>query len=228
MNLSGMNKDQKQKMILLAVAILVAVGVGLYFGITPLLNQQKQLKAELEAVKGQIAQAESLLRREKELKETFSAHHRTLSHLYREFLPTALDPLLWATERVYSPSRQVGVEIESIAERRVTTPSWSTPRQDRPPERRFAPHGVEINLRAGYETFRTYVALLEQENPYVSATQITISAQPQTPEIHRITMVLEWPRHLPGTVFPLEEKASLVPGDSEAAAPVRLPGRRET
>ncbi len=210
MSISGNPDIDRFKPYMLGALLLVGLALIYYFWLAPLSAERKRLEDETEKLLNQIREAERLLARETELRMNLEKNRQELTRAYQDILPTHSDAMLWFQERIYRPARLVGVSIASIAERRLTTPSWVTPRGDETPTRNLAPYGVVVNLTTGFNDLKQFVALLEEENPYVSLSQLTVSANPRAPEYHRIAVTFEWPRHLPGTAYPIEERVGSV------------------
>lgn len=208
-----MTKPQRDRFVLKAlVGALVAVGI-LYFAVFPLIDRALDLHRQREALDRKVREANAMLQGEDALRRQIAERRERLAARLSAETPPLSNPLLWATEQIYRHARATGVAIESVSEIKGDLPFWArppekkrraedeepsgaTPAAPRPPPRRFAPYSIQVNLISNYDRLKAFAHSLEEENPVVSLTTISVVAREATPEQHQVRLVVEWPRLL--------------------------------
>ena len=193
MNFSDLTKGQKQYLALGGVAIVSLVLV--VFGIQMSLTSIRMVKGELEEVSGKIEKAERSLARsartEKDLVETAVKLGELL-----ENLPPERNYFSWATEVIYTTARSSKLEIDAIDEQTVSTKA--KPKGKAASTIKLESYSLRITARGGYQTVKSFLALLEQEQPLARITGVEIGSG-SSPEIHDIQIFVQWPFNL-GTI----------------------------
>ncbi len=220
MKWSALTKEQRERLVLKAVLALIALAAIHFYGIAPLLERIRTAGDDLEALGARLERVTRLARRREPLQTGLEDNVRTLRSLFTEYLPPADNPFLWATEHVYRLAREYGVSIESITEVRQPLPAWVKRRDapgdtgadagesGKPPDaggppgppneegRRFAPYAVQIRARCDYPDFLRMIRAMERDNPYVSMTGVSVTADDTRPRQQSIRLTVEWPRHV--------------------------------
>ena len=96
----------------------------------------------------------------------------------------------WVTEQVYNTAREVGVEIQWV-ERVVNNEAAQLSNAGAADV--VTPYKVRVLSVCSYSKCIQFIELLEQGNPYLCISEITISGQSDNVEKHRVNFVAEWP-----------------------------------
>ncbi|MCF7838448.1 MAG: hypothetical protein K9N49_07435, partial [Candidatus Marinimicrobia bacterium] len=115
--------------------------------------------------------------------------------------------LVWATGQVTTVARAASLPVESISEVRLPLPPWERPQRkvaqpgdegngatraaDRPRKRVFRPYAVEVVFNGGFHALLRFMAAIES-NALLQVVGISIAAEEQTPEQHRMRLILQW------------------------------------
>lgn len=208
MNWQDISKEKKQAFLLIGV-----VGVGLLyalfrFALMPLVGQMDQMASEVKDLRSKMDEAQRLFAREEALLADLAQGRDALDIRLQTQIPPVESPLAWVTEQVYGASRQVGVDVESVAY--VTAdPPWATtgaakkkPKAGEPPGRRFTTYSVQIALRCSYEEMLQLLGVLEQGNPFITVMMVQVAGTDSQPEKHGVTILVSWPIPIDPIVIP--------------------------
>jgi hypothetical protein len=190
MNLSKLNKEQKQYMVLGAI-VAAALIVLAVFGIRFSLSSISKARLELVELTGKIDQAEKSVARSEQSNPDFLSSIEKLRECLND-IPPERNYYSWATEIIYRESRLVGFEIDAVDE--TVVPS--------PPEQKTEKSGVEmesyalrITAHGGYENIKQFLNRFAVNHPLVRVTGIEISRSAD-PETHDVQLFIEWPYNL--------------------------------
>ena len=187
---SQLTKEQKQY-IALGILFAVILVVVLYTVLSGMGGSDDKKKGgvkediPLEELENEVHEAELSVKRERRMLQKYSDIMAAIDAL-RPNLPDQVNPYSWVTERVYNRSRETGVEIESVNETYRSQPENS-------PYRIYA---VKINALASYDKMIEFIRQFEEENPLLRVTEISVNGVGSSPELHRITLMFEWPADL--------------------------------
>ena len=191
MNWANLTKEQKQLRVLAVTAGLIVVAALVQFVVRPALDRAERTKADLDQVRASLDKANAAFKRELAMTQESMERKQSLERAVREYVPAYGNTLSWATERLYTLARQVGVSIESMAGGGAL---WGgAPDASQPGGRAFIPFSALVALQCSYADLLRFLQALEQDNPYVCVTSLVIEGREQMPEKHRVTLTLEWP-----------------------------------
>lgn len=185
-----MSKEQKQKVALGAIVVIATLFACKQFVIAPMLENRAKSREEFETLKAKLVQASVVIRNEAETKRRFNESRASLTQAHRDHIPSADNSLAWATRTIYSQARSLGLDIESVSETDVDVSGFIAKEQTK---RSFKPYAVRISTACGYAQLAEFVRALEEKNPYLCITSIQINGQPNSPERHMVSIVVEWP-----------------------------------
>jgi hypothetical protein len=83
-------------------------------------------------------------------------------------------------------------------------------------------YGVRLNGSGGYSQLQALVRQLEASNPLLCMTELSINAQPLSPENHQINLTIEWPVEAEIEKSP-DESPSPVATDADLVKPDPIP-----
>jgi hypothetical protein len=185
-----MDAEQKKKFLLLAIVGIAAIYAAFTFGVSPMINGHRRDASELESLTDKLDRAQRNIGREAQIRQELEATSAFLTQTRADHIPPLDNPLSWVARKVYRSAREVGVDIESVADLGVATVPWT--RGDET-TRAFVPYKVRIVTQCGYKELVDLVRALEEGNPYLSVAEIQVSAQDASYDEHRVRISVEWP-----------------------------------
>lgn len=182
-------KEGKRLIILLVLMGAVAVAMAFRFAGAPFLDSWGAAAARAEELQLKLDAVDVMFSREGMVRNGLEDASAMLQEVTREHIPRPEDALSWATRTIYGHARDVGIEMHWIKEEPVGTGSSSLWKSSRA----FAPYKVRVAATGSYEQFLQFLAAIEKNNPYACISGVTVTGQPQNVEIHKITLIVEWP-----------------------------------
>ena len=186
MNLSKLSKEQKQYIALGAIGV-IAIGYGLFAGVGFAVNKISDAKSELEDLNMKIDRADLELSKQSETIDDFE-HTITVLESHLSNLPPEVNYYSWATEIVYSKGRNAGLEVESVDEVGMSTPSA----EDLEDPVYFETYSLRITARGTYESVKLFLKEIEDNHPLVRFSGLEI-AKSTDPEKHNVQLFVQWP-----------------------------------
>jgi hypothetical protein len=190
MDWANLSKERKQKLFLIALGMIGGVFVSYYYGLSPYLSKYATSANNLEELAAKIKKAEVTMRGKSRLDADYALCAEEFNHAIEKYIVPMDNPLSWVTEKVYANARQVGVDVQTVAEVGSSSPYWEAMIKS---ERSVKPYGVRIVTECSYQQLIDLVAALEESNPALCITDINISPQDSMPARHIINMTVEWP-----------------------------------
>ncbi len=214
-----MEMERRERTALKAVLAVVAVGALVFGAIRPRMARVGELEREIEELNDRVLAADRLIRRESQLREEVGRLQAKLAAQFRRDLPPEENPLLWAARAVAAIAADAGIDDPSVAEISRPVPAWAQPpdprrraadpdgaaaegrrrtaaREEAQPRYRFAPFAVQMQFHVSFSEALLFLAALQADNPLLNVAQLSIHGDERAPETQRITLTLEWPRHV--------------------------------
>ncbi|MFO7534623.1 MAG: hypothetical protein R6X19_02900 [Kiritimatiellia bacterium] len=202
-------KTRKQLLALGGVVALLILVAG-YLGLTSLLTKKAESRIKLEAAREQLDKisqeimALPALRKSRDVlfnSMEYASTHYVLFHEYRNYHLTVREMLLPIAAElnitVDIPKEGVVQNFpvpESKATNKVVTAGAKTVRAPAADTSAFfALYPVSITGRAGLVPLLAFIRRLESMNPYLTVSEISVQAQPETPAEHAFTLTVLWP-----------------------------------
>jgi len=190
MNWSDIRKEQKQAILLIAMWVFGGLFALYQFVLMPFIKNRGQSTGELEELHAQIQKAESAMQDNGKLRTEYTLTSKELGRALDEYIVPMENPLSWVTEKVYMDTRNVGVDIQSIADNGAGGPGWDALCKS---ERCFKPYAVRIVTECSYEKLLELVGALENSNPYLCVSGIGVAANDSDYTKHNVYLIVEWP-----------------------------------
>jgi hypothetical protein len=190
MDWASLSKEKKQALILVAMWVVGGIVALYYFVLEPYFANRTVSANELDVLAAKIEQAAVTMRGESRLHAEYNLCTEEFKQAIDNYIVPMDNPLSWVTEKVYASARQVGVDVQTVAEVGSGSPYWDTACKS---ERSVKPYGVRIVTECSYQQLIDLVEVLEKSNPAVCVTDISISPQDQNPAKHILNMTVEWP-----------------------------------
>jgi hypothetical protein len=186
MNWAALTKKQQQ---MVAVTVVLAIGqVGLmahFLGWTkPASARGGSAKKELMDLQQKLEDARAVLLREKSIRESLDQSVAALEAL-TVHAPTLSDRYAWSYEYVSRCARLARVELDSLEEVFFLG-------DDKKPAADL-PYEIKVSTHCGYNRLVEFLWRLEKDNPLLRIKGVTVSAERDKPQMHRVEIVMQWP-----------------------------------
>jgi len=185
-----LNAEQKKKVVLVALLSVMGLYAVFAFVVTPLVQAHRRRANELAAIQDKLERADRALNREDHMRTELLTVTEELKLAAAQHIPPVNNPLSWVAKRVYRSARRVGVDIESVADLGTAHVPWE---RHEAIQRAFVPYRVRIVTQCGFNELLRLVEALETDNPFLSVSEMSIVAQENDLERHRVRFTVEWP-----------------------------------
>ncbi|HBA85826.1 MAG TPA: hypothetical protein DCZ95_17220 [Verrucomicrobia bacterium] len=186
-------KEQKNILVLIGLLSVAVLFIAYQFGLNPLFSGKAKVAQEVRDLQAKLAAGEEIAGREEKISQEVSVSNEEQHQADEHHIVPRENPLSWVTEKVYFNAREVGIEIDSVAE--VGSPLTSRERTDKQ-QKNFGSYSVRIVAQCGYRDLIRLVKVLETSNPYLCVSGISVVSQDRTAEKHLISLVVEWPMRM--------------------------------
>ena len=189
-------KERKQY-IILGVIVLAAAAYGIFtFVIQPSIANRKQRAEQITEISRRLEMAESrtrLLRSNRETAVKLAADVVTNTQNYVIEPALGGNYLLVAQDIIETIATDTGVRLESIRQTGLSTLPNSPNRSQR---NEFGAYTIQLSMQSSLEDFTRFVKAVEDSNPYLSITGLSVLPQPGNPQRHIFNLQITWPRWL--------------------------------
>ncbi|HNR94254.1 MAG TPA: hypothetical protein PKM67_07510 [Kiritimatiellia bacterium] len=189
MKFEELNKEQKQKVVLVIMGAAALLYVLYQFVVMPGISRMGKAKDELEILQAEMEKIGHALSSGTRLRTDLEKSVEDLKISSTRYIVPADNPLAWAIERVYECADPLQVEIESVSPLMSTVP-WE---RSAAAARLFNPYTVKVVTRCGYFTLTELIRLLETSNPYVCVSDLRIKGTTDLMK-HDVEFMLSWPK----------------------------------
>jgi hypothetical protein len=190
MNFQNISKEHKQYIVLGGIVVVTSLFAVINFVLMPMKAKWSNARAEFETLRSSVDDAHRMVKNERKIQVNLEKSDEVLQRAAGEFLPDIENPLSWATQKMYAQSRVVGVEIASVSE---VGGSVLLQTQAKDEHRAFGSYAVRVIMECSFERLKALVQAMEESNPYLSITGLTVDSRPNTPNAHSVNLVIEWP-----------------------------------
>lgn len=186
MNWAALTKKQQQMVIMTVVLAIAQIGLMAHFlGWTkPASARGGSAKKELTELQQKIEDARAVLRQESAIRNGLSSSVTKLEEL-TVHAPTLSDRYAWSYEYVSRCAKLARVELDSLEE-----VSFLGDNKKKPED---LPYEIKISTRCGYNNLVQLLWRLEKDNPLLRIKGVTISAERDNPQMHKVEIVMQWP-----------------------------------
>ncbi len=186
---------ERTQYIILGIIVLAAVGYSLVqFVIMPGIARRAARAQRIVELREQLETAESKTRMLRTSRDTaISLAKEVITQTQEYVIVPALGGnfLLVAQEIIEANAREAGVELESIRQTGESTLP-NSPARSQP--NAFGAYSIQVALHGSLEDLARFLKTVEESNPYVCITGLTITPQPATPARHLFSLQVTWPR----------------------------------
>ena len=190
MDWANLSKEKKLKLFLIAMGVIGGIFAPYYFGLSPYLSKCATSANNLDELVTKIKKAEVTMQEKSKLHAEYALCMEEFNHAIENYIVPMDNPLSWVTEKVYANARQVGVDVQTVAEVGSSSLYWDTAIKS---GRSVKSYGVRIVTECSYQRLIDLVAALEESNPALCIADISISPQDSMPAKHIVNMTVEWP-----------------------------------
>jgi hypothetical protein len=190
MDWASLSKEKKQALLLVGMWVVGGLAAVYYFVLAPYFASRSTSENELDVLTAKIAQAEATMRGDARLRAEFALCTEEFKFAITNYIVPMDNPLSWVTEKVYANARQVGVDVQTVAEVGSASGYWDAALKV---DRSVKPYSVRIVTECSYQRLIDLVEVLEKNNPALCITEISISPQDMIASKHILNMTVEWP-----------------------------------
>ena len=189
MDLSSMTKEQRQYAVLGGLVGVKVIYLAVAFGIKPFLQGWEDTRVEYNELKEKLHGERKNVNRTSILLHNLDSSYTNLSFMAKNHIAPRENAYSWVTEKIYRLARDLKIDVETITEYQPHLPWSSSPSVTR----EFGAYGVRITTSCGYNKLRELVVKLEESNPLLVVSGISVSSSTGNFERHKVQVQLEWP-----------------------------------
>ena len=116
MDWANLSKEKKQALFLVAMWVVGGLFALYYFVLRPYFATSTTSTTELTDLTTKIEQAETAMRGGARLQAEYALCTEEFKHAVDNYIVPMDNPLSWVTEKVYENARNVGVDVQTVAE----------------------------------------------------------------------------------------------------------------
>lgn len=207
-------KTRTQILVLAGVAVLVLIALA-YSGLSAIMTKRAETRAKLDDAISQLNKINREIKAIPALRQSrddlfwaiqHAATNYILFHEYRNYHLTARDILLPVAAEmgitIDIPKEGVIADLpiaESRSTNKVSRLASRAKDQDKDKDKPafashvFALYPVTLTGRSGFASLLAFLRRIESANPYQTVCELSVKADPKTPEEQQFTMTLLWP-----------------------------------
>ena len=148
MDWASLSKEKKQALLLIGMWVVGGVVALYYFVLAPYFASRSTSESELDSLRAKISQAESTMRGDARLRAEFALYTEEFRFAVTNYIVPMENPLSWVTEKVYANARQVGVDVQTVAEVGSSSGYWDGAIKS---DRTVKPYSVRIVTECSYQ-----------------------------------------------------------------------------
>lgn len=186
---------ERTQYLILGVIVLAAIGYTLVqFVILPGIARRKLAADRIVHIRAQLETAESktrMLRTSRDTAIALASGVTTQTQNYVIVPALGGNFLLVAQELIEKHANTAGVELDSIRQLGESTLPNSPARSE---SNAFGAYTIQVVLQGSLDDLARFLMTVENSNPYLCVTGLTITPQPRTPNRHVFNLQVTWPR----------------------------------
>jgi uncharacterized protein YukE len=189
-NWSSLRKEQKQAAVLIGMWLIGGLFALYHYVLAPFIKNRGASTNELAELKSQIQKADAARQGEAKLRAEYAESTEKMNSAMERYIVPMENPLSWATEKVYTTARGVGVDLQSVSEVGAGEGEWAGLLKA---GRTFRPYAVRIATECGYAQIVDFLKALQESDPYLCVVGIFVAALDASPTRHTVSVTVEWP-----------------------------------
>ena len=190
------NKESRQKVLALIALGIVAVAYGIWVGVyDPLRRGKDEAKVKISQLEEDLRTARLQIQRTGETqKELLEVARSLLTHSEKEMLQPRLgNYLLQAREILTESGKSAGVQYFSVTEVGLVDMPLLPKKTNSVATVAVRAYSARVTAECGTDSLVNWLGLLEEGNPLIAISHITISAQPENVQKHVVRFEVQWP-----------------------------------
>jgi hypothetical protein len=195
MNLSEMDKEKKQLLILAVGGCITVVMVISNLLIGPARADAATATETIAELENEVSSGERILRRAVMTERDVRNFSSEILAIHRDELPPSTSPYIWAVENLSLLAEELNLTIsvkEHPAARYVpVSPTLSDVNPESVPM--WIPYSVDVEFNASFAKLKNFVDVLEESLKFAAVVGLRVESNPSNPEEHDISLILEWP-----------------------------------
>ncbi len=178
-------KEQMQMLIMGAILAAGALFAAVNFLLAPMINNWKKHTAQTLVLQAKLDAARAVVRGRADILARLTEERRRLAELTPYLpLPVLGNYLLGMNEQVRQWAAASALDIVSVLDE-GTIPLETS-------EKLCQVYAVRVAAEGNLSALAGFLAKMEEENPMVAVSALSISARPEHPNRHDIRLVLDW------------------------------------
>lgn len=192
MKLPESKKDRMVFFALIGVVTIVVIYVAIQWGLLPVLDARRGLETSLGERQDKLKKARRELDYAPSIQKDFDEVSAKIDKIKKEnvYRPILGSYLVGVSEQIESAARASGIKIEETREVGVIDLPLKAKDSSLKEFKLFA---VQVSANGAYQSIAQFLMQMEEQNPFFSITDMTISGQPDRPEEQRVSVRMEWP-----------------------------------
>jgi len=171
-------------------------------------------REQIEEFEAKVSRGVSALNRDRITRRDLQNNAQAILEIQKTHLPPDVSRYTWALGRITAIAHELGLLpplIRDHAGQRYV--------QSRRPYAEvgdkasmWITYAIEVDFQASYHQLVQFLKRLHEDFPFASIGQLNVRTNPQSPEFHLISLLIEWPilRHAEDKAL-LEENRSMTP-----------------
>jgi hypothetical protein len=181
----ALSKEQIQYLVLGGIVGAGALYAAITFGLAPLLSSISSAGTEIAELETKIESAQSFIRRREEIKREYeTARSRIRAASKKIPLPVYKNYLMNMKKTILGLAEGLDLTVDEVAD-------YDQP-LIRDGQSQFKQYRVRVNVQASFAVLLAFLRRIEEHNPYLAVTLVSVTPQEATPEVHQAALILSW------------------------------------
>jgi hypothetical protein len=192
MKLPEGRKERIQTIVLVAIGATAVVYAVIQLGIVPLFESRRRTAEQLQQLVEKLNKAGVELKYAPSTRRDFERVVSDVGMITSNHVvhPVLGSYLLAVRETLDTAARRAEFRVGSVRDLGIR----EFPGKNRDgSEHTFKAYSVEMSGLGGYHQLLNLIRILEEQNPYLSVTEINVAGRLEDPEQHRMSVRIEWP-----------------------------------
>ncbi len=192
MKLPADKKERAKVLVLIGMGVIVLIIVLVQLVAVPILDSRRKLHEDRAEYRARLDKAWRELHASKQIQAEFDAVTGKLRAIADDYLlhPILGSYLVGVSEALDPQARETGFTIEDLQERGIQALRL---RAKETSVRAYNAYSIQLVGQGSYDQIVAFLKSVEDRNPYVCITELKVTGQPDTPELHRVALRIEWP-----------------------------------
>lgn len=209
-------RDRTMVVVMMVVAAMATVYLVGRQILNPIVNSWNKISEKQIALQKELGQAQIEVKKLPQTRIAYARMNSDILDMSRKYvIHSALGAYsLVAEAKLENVAQDCGMKVEGFKELGVSDLPGKKERKERP----FKAYGAELTGLASYAAVFNMIRTLEEENPLLNVSGISVQTRPGDPEVHKVTLSVQWP---------VWTSLALEPTEAETRAPAHTNGENQ-